>query len=80
MYWNFELFPRMETHKEIENCRIKVVYGSNEANGVFLRINYEVQEDGSNIGVPMEVYTGSVFLLSVLIVRGIFTISQRLCE
>ena len=69
----------METHKEIENCRIKVVYGSNEANGVFLKINYEVQ-DGSNIGLPMEFYTGSLFLISVLIVRGVFTISQRLCE
>ena len=70
----------METHKEIGNCRIKVVYGSNETKGAFLKINYEMQEDGSNIGVPMEVYTGSLFLISVLIFIGVSTISQRLCE
>ena len=52
----------MKTHKLIENYRIRAVYGSNETNGVFLKVSYELKEDGSDVGEPMEFYTGSVFL------------------
>ena len=42
----------------IQNCRIITDYGSNERNGIFLRVRYEMQEDDSAVGVPMELYTG----------------------
>ena len=45
----------------IENYRIITVYGSNETNGVYLKVKYEQQEDGSDVGEPMEFYTGSLF-------------------
>ena len=55
----------------IENYRIITVYGSNETNGVYLKVKYERQEDGSDVGEPMEFYTGSQFLF----LYKLFTIS-----
>ena len=46
----------------IENYRIITVYGSNETNGVYLKVKHKLQEDGSDVGDPMEFYTGSQFL------------------
>ena len=57
------LFPQMDDIRNtIENYRIITVYGSNETNGVYLKVKYERQEDGSDVGEPMEFYTGSQFL------------------
>ena len=42
----------------IQNCRIITDYGSNERNGIFLSVRYEMQGDDSAVGVPMELYTG----------------------
>ena len=49
----------------IENYRIITVYGSNETNGVYLKVKHKLQEDGSDVGEPMEFYTGSLFLFFV---------------
>ena len=46
-----------ETYNIIENCRIITAHGSDETNGVFLK------EDDSDVGAPLEFYTGSLFFL-----------------
>lgn len=52
----------MEAHFTIENYRIGIVYGYSKISGVYLKVKYEVPEDGSDVGAPMEFYTGLLFV------------------
>ena len=65
-------------HNISEDCQTRIItdYGSNERCGLFLKVKYQMQEDGSDVGAPAEYYTGSPFLISVLNYGGFFTIHR----
>lgn len=51
-----------KTYNIIENCRIITAHGYDETKCVFLKLKFEMEEDGSVVGAPIEFYTGSHFL------------------